>query len=141
MERQVKKVINQDRILSSVPDLTESFEMIERNVSQKSIRSKKSYVNYELDLQIEQTIEFREGLWTCKVCGKTTPGRKQIIQNHAETHMDMEQVCNICSKTFKTRQLLKMHIYHIHAEVFSCDICGKSEMNRTTYRDHKRKNH
>ena len=133
---------NREHILSSVTDLTENFETTEYNVAKIGLKSRKSYANEELNYQIEQIINFDEGLWRCKMCGKTTPGQKQIMQNHAETHIDgRAHDCQSCSKTFKTRQLLKMHIYGIHSELFSCDICGKSEMNRHSYLQHKRKNH
>ena len=97
--------------------------------------------NNEMLLQIEQIIEKNEGLWECKVCGKTTP-RRSYIQNHAEIHLEgMSHVCHICSKTFSTSQNMKSHISKIHSELFSCDICEKSGMNRAGYRDHKRKYH
>ena len=76
----------------------------------------KSYVNSELYIQIEQMIERDDLGWRCKVCGKKTAGkRKQIMQNHAETHIEgLANECNICQKTYSTRHLLRMHIYGVH---------------------------
>merc|ERR1712098_850278 len=77
--------------------------------------------------------------WNCKVCGKKTTGQKQIMQHHAETHIKgMAHVCHLCGKRKSTRQLLKVHISGIHSELFSCDVCGKTEMNRSSYKHHKR---
>jgi hypothetical protein len=95
----------------------------------------------ELDLQIEQMIEKREGMWNCKVCGKTA-SKKQIMHRHVETHFEgVEHNCHICGKSASSRRNLQQHIYDIHSELFSCDICGKSGMNRKSYRDHKYKFH
>jgi len=130
------------RIPSSVTDLSENFKTTEYNVAKIGTKSRTSYANKELNIQIEQIIHFDEGSWKCKICGKTTQGKKQIMQNHAETHIEgRAHDCHSCSKTFKTRQLLKMHIYGFHSELFSCDICGKAEMNRHAYLYHRRNNH
>ena len=97
--------------------------------------------NDELDLKITEMIERNEGVWKCKICGKTSKSNTDISR-HAETHIKgMSHACHLCSKTFPSRPNLRNHISFIHSELFSCDICGKSEMSRTTYRDHKRKNH
>jgi ribosomal protein L37AE/L43A len=83
-------------------------------------------------------IEKNEGLWKCKVCGKTAATR-QHIQNHAERHIEgVSHVCHICSKTLSTRKNLKNHISGNHSELFSCDLCGKSGMTRKEYYNHKR---
>ena len=98
-------------------------------------------MNREVELQIEQIIEKNEGLWECKVCGRTTT-KKRIIQTHAETHIEgVPHVCHICSKTFGSRHNLRMHISNNHSELFTCDICGKSGMNRLAHKNHKRRNH
>jgi ribosomal protein L37AE/L43A len=97
--------------------------------------------NNEILVQLEQMIEKNEGLWKCKVCGKTA-ANKTNLKHHAETHIEgVSHACHICSKTFPTRLYLRQHISGIHSELFSCDICGKSGMNRGAYRMHKMRNH
>ena len=92
------------------------------------------------DIQIEEMIVKNEGVWKCKVCGKTAT--KTNIRNHAETHIEgMSHACNICSKTYPNRQALRVHISGIHSGLFSCDICGKSGMNRKAHRAHKYSQH
>ena len=86
-------------------------------------------------------IEKNEGVWRCKICGKTAP-RNHNIRNHAETHIEgMSHACHICSKTFPNRPCLSAHISGIHSKFFSCDLCDKTGMSRVAYRDHKRRNH
>ena len=86
-------------------------------------------------------IEKNEGVWKCKVCGKTSDIKGNILR-HAERHIEgMSHACHLCSKTFTSRPNLQSHISRIHSELFSCDICGKAGMNRIGYRDHKRRQH
>ena len=97
--------------------------------------------NRDLDLQILEMIEKSNGVWKCKVCGKTAP-HKGNIQRHAESHIKgMSHACHICSKSFPNRNGLSVHIDFIHSELFSCDLCGKSGMNKGSYKEHKRTKH
>ena len=60
--------------------------------------------NTAFDLQILELIAKSEGVWRCKVCGKTTP-KKGHIREHAETHIKRKShVCHIWNKTFPFRQ-------------------------------------
>ena len=95
----------------------------------------------EQSLQLNEMIEKIAGVWICKVCGKTA-SQRQSIQRHAETHLGgMSHACHICSKTFTNTHRLSSHISGIHSELFSCDICGKTGMNRRTYNNHKQTKH
>jgi len=98
-------------------------------------------INNELSLQINEMIEKKEGVWKCKICGKTT--RKIThIRYHAEIHIEgISYPCNICSKTFSNKMGLNKHISDIHSELFSCDFCAKTGMNRKAYTIHKRTQH
>ena len=95
----------------------------------------------ELDVEIEDKIEKHGSIWKCKTCGRTAT-QKTAMRKHAETHIEgMSHACHICSKTFPNRPCLQMHISGIHSQLFSCDLCGKSEMNRGAYNKHKQRNH
>merc|ERR1712179_439905 len=52
--------------------------------------------NNDLDLQILEMIEKSDGMWKCKVCGKTKVD-KSHIREHAESHIEgMSHLCHIC---------------------------------------------
>ena len=95
-------------------------------------------LNTNLDLQIEQMIEKNEGLWKCKVCGKTSRP-KNIIKRHAETHIEgVSHSCHICNKTLSNRPSLKVHIINAHSELsFTCNNCGNTGMTKMAYKKHK----
>ena len=59
--------------------------------------------NSDLDLQIMEMVENSNGVWKCKVCGKTAK-RSGNIKQHAESHIEgMSHACHICNKSFSTR--------------------------------------
>ena len=92
--------------------------------------------NKDLDLQIKEMIEKSDGVYTCKVCGKAGHNYQNMFR-HAETHIEgISHACHICNKSFSTRPTLRNHIL-IHSELLSCDLCGKSGMNKKSYYDHK----
>jgi len=100
-----------------------------------------SNTDKDIDRQVKQMMEKIDGLWECKVCGKTAPHKSNITQ-HVEIHIEnMSHACHICRKTFPTRVYLKGHISGIHSKLFTCDICGKSGMNRIAYVKHNRLTH
>jgi len=97
--------------------------------------------NSDLDLHILEMIEKSDGLWKCKVCGKTYK-RCSHIKVHAESHIEgISLICNICNKSFSNREHLRDHIRKIHSELSSCDLCGKSGMTKGAYNHHKRTQH
>ena len=98
-------------------------------------------VNIDLDLQILQLIEKSDGMWKCKICGKTTL-KKSNMQGHAESHIEgMSHACHICYKSYPNRRSLRGHINEVHTELLSCDLCKKSGMNKGSLRNHKAKQH
>ena len=86
-------------------------------------------------------IEKSDGVWKCKVCGKSST-LKGNIQVHAESHIEgMSHACHICNKSFPNRPTLRIHNNRYHTELFSCDLCGKSGMNRSSLHNHKARQH
>ena len=82
-------------------------------------------------------IEKSDGVWKCKICGKTSPHRGNM-KHHAETHIEgTSHACHICNKSYPTRNGLSSHISSIPSELLSCDLCGKSGMNKASYYMHK----
>ena len=65
--------------------------------------------NDELDYKIEEIIEKIEGVWKCKMCGKTKT-HKSHMKDHAETHIEgISHACHICSRLFSCRKTLQAH--------------------------------
>jgi len=94
-------------------------------------------MNHEIDLQIEQMIEKNGVMQTCKECGKTT-SQKINLKRHVETHIKgFSHICQICNKTFSNRPGLQVHMSGIHSALIACEVCGKTGMNKTSFRNHK----
>ena len=95
--------------------------------------------NHDLDEKLGRIIERSQGLWKCKVCNKTSSKKSNILK-HAETHMQgIKHTCNICMKTYPTRPGLESHVSDVHSKLFSCKICGRTDMNKKALRQsHKR---
>ena len=71
-------------------------------------------VNAELDKQIEEILVKRNGVWTCKVCGKFA-NHKSKLKQHVETHIDgFSHPCGICGKSYRSRNVLRMHLSRDH---------------------------
>ena len=53
--------------------------------------------------------------WTCKVCGKSSMYKRNIL-NHVEAkHVTTAGVaCDVCCKQFKTRDSLRKHMKDAH---------------------------
>jgi len=128
-----------ESIFDSLEELADSFDNSDCALVTLGEENPGLNTNRDLDLQIEQMMEKNEGLWQCKMCGKTSK-KLGNLKNHVETHIEgVTHTCHICNKTTSTRISLQMHISNIHSETFDCNNCGKSGMNKLAYRDHKRR--
>ena len=132
---------NSKNILAFAEESPDSFDF--SNESSKIKVEKKIAVALDnvgdLEDEIKKMIEKNENIWSCKVCGKATT-KKQVIQSHAEIHIEgMSHSCHICKKTFSTRPGRRQHVFDIHSELFDCDFCAKTGMNRKLYKIHKQK--
>ena len=133
--------VGQESVLDSLEELADYFSTSDGTLATIDENNLPLTTKNEVKLQIDQMIEKIEGLWNCNVCGHTS-AKKQDIQNHTERHIvGVSHACHICNKIFSTRNNLNVHISGIHSELVCCDICGKSGMNKQTYRNHKKKYH
>ena len=126
-------VDKENPLIDSYPSLDQELSRVNKNSLE---------MTEEQDIKIRRIIEKHDGVWTCKICGKTA-SHKVHIKNHAETHIEgTSYTCHICRKTFKNKNSLDVHISNIHSNnLFSCNICEKSGMNRYEYVHHRQRNH
>ena len=102
--------------------------------------------NVYLEEKIDLIVEKRDGMWTCKQCGKLDIYRFGI-RRHAETHIEGFSVsCTFCGDTFSRKHMLTNHIKIIHPEEkkpkpFNCDICGKPSQSLRAVKIHRERNH
>merc|ERR1719245_754846 len=125
-EKLSNKDIDQD--LEDFSDDNMPYNSIDMNIKETNLNQE---TNSLLDNQIDAMIEKQEGMWKCKVCSKIS---KNIghIKEHAETHIEgMSHICQICSKTFPNRPGLRFHILRIHSQLISCDVCGRTGLNKS----------
>merc|ERR1711909_11106 len=102
-------------------------------LDQRNQENNQKIAKSDLDVQIKQMIEKSDDVWKCKVCGKTSSNMGNMWQ-HTETHIEgMSHSCHICNKSFSNRPNVRNHIKNIHSKLFSCDLCGKSGMNKMTF--------
>ena len=105
------------------------------------VNNLESAKNNEYDNHLEQMVVKHEGLWMCKVCGKTGKS-KSTLKIHTEKHVEgISHSCSKCHKTFGSRQRLSNHTSRVHSELYSCEFCGKIGLNRGHYTTHKKKYH
>merc|ERR1712179_316018 len=89
--------------------IDESRYVFQSNVGQASEESSESAE--ELDLKIKALLEKSDsGIWHCKECNYKSKFKGQV-KRHVEIHIPgYIYPCHLCSKFFKTRVSLKMHI-------------------------------
>ena len=66
--------------------------------------------------RIYSLIEKRNGVWTCKVCGRTLAKNvPSDISRHAETHIQgLSYTCNQCGTVAKTSMVMANHVSRQH---------------------------
>ena len=112
-------------------------------VEKEDVENNKMNENINIDLQITQLILKSGSFLLCKVCGKTSTISSHM-REHAEMHIEgISQACHICNISLKNRASLRRHInrYHTEQERFSCDICGKSGLIKSSYFQHMSRKH
>merc|ERR1712179_517064 len=128
-------------IISDELELSKEMTYEDGTLDQTNQEKKHNIANSDLNLQKKQLFEKSDGAWKCKVCGKATLNYVNMWQ-HAERHEDgMSHACHICNKSFSNRPGLRCHINQSHSELFFCDLCGKSGMNKQSYYNHKHRQH
>ena len=75
-----------------------------------------SMTSEEIDKKMRELYEKTDEGWKCLVCVYTTKGPKSAnIRVHVETHLDgLVYTCNLCSKEFRSRNILGQHKMNTH---------------------------
>ena len=122
------------------------------DLSSKEIESidGKNSIEHEINEKLDNITNKVDGIWTCLECGKTD-NMKFHLRRHAETHLEgYEHQCLICSKVYKTRSSLKIHVFHCKKGSslaksedgrFSCDQCDATSKTPSALRIHKYRYH
>jgi len=98
---------------SESSDLNEDVSMPVDKMSTQNLQL--NLKSEELEIKIQEMIEKNEGVWTCKVCGKTAM-HKGHIKEHVEIHIDgMSHPCPMCSKSYTRSTGLRHHITSTHS--------------------------
>ena len=76
-----QKIRNDENIIDNPGKIDDSFDIKEVALIQSDEENHVENTDDGLDIQIEEMIEKKEGLWECKVCGKTAK-LKGNLKNH-----------------------------------------------------------
>ena len=69
--------------------------------------------NFDAKAAVDDLVEKTDDGWRCKACGKTT--KTLDIRRHAEMHIEgLSFDCQLCDKTFRSRQILADHKRNNH---------------------------
>merc|ERR1719391_1153175 len=89
--------------------------------------AEQSEVNAELDRRISDMIVRQDGGWVCTVCGKQA-NHKSKLKQHAETHLQgYSHPCIMCGKTYRSRNVLRMHMSRDHRSKGHMDQMPKAD--------------
>ncbi|XP_054276729.1 zinc finger protein 658B-like [Macrosteles quadrilineatus] len=81
--------------------------------------------------------------FTCTRCDQQFETASKLL-NHKRKHLKEEQppevaFCEICGKTYKSREIYKRHLRnHSDEKPFKCDVCGAAFKQRVTLKTHSR---
>ena len=94
--------VNEAKSVTKTKVATDEKIIVSTSVSAQDI----DQISAEISKHIERLID---GTYKCALCGKTS-NQNSHIRTHIETHMEgLQFPCQICGKTFRSRQVLYNH--------------------------------
>jgi len=95
-----------------LPVITNALASFEEVGSKSMISDDIQKINDKIEEYIARD---DQGIYNCTYCGKIGDKYKSHIKNHIETHLDgLSFPCQLCDKTFRSRNSLSLHIYRQH---------------------------
>ncbi|XP_052815846.1 zinc finger protein 37 homolog isoform X2 [Mya arenaria] len=76
------------------------------------------------------------GYLSCDPCGKLFQNKHEY-DRHIESHKKDSELCNVCNRTFRNKNLLNFHLKRNHGVVdYHCKYCGETSDDKKTLKKH-----
>ena len=103
-----RKKLSRERKITQVQNESMDITVAAISITQEDIAN----VSEKLNEHIE-TCE--DGIYKCKLCGKTENKRRDAMRYHIETHMEgLSYTCRICQKSFRSKNSYFTHKTRFH---------------------------
>lgn len=122
----------------SKPDLKKRLAKSKSSLSKrKGISSKRKDPNLkDANGKASRRSKFEDESSLCPVCGKWFP-QSRALRQHLHKHSGIMHKCGKCTKTFSTRELMKVHEQrHLRIRGFPCEVCGSTFSSSYLSRKH-----
>ena len=110
--------VDDDYMIETEKIIKENLKINPRKLSRPMMVANNSAVNdiEKIDEKIgEYIVRGEDGNYSCGYCGKTGDKWKNNMRHHVETHLEgLSYPCQICDKTFRSRNALSCHKYQYH---------------------------
>lgn len=122
----------------SRPDLNKRLVKSKTSLSKsKGVSSKRKDPNLrDAKRKTSRRSKFEDESSLCPVCGKSFP-QSRALRQHLQKHSGIMHKCGKCTKTFSTRELMKVHEQrHLRIRGFPCEVCGSTFSSNYLSRKH-----
>ena len=112
------------KILENLPIKCKSCDFITPDCCKMRAhnRSHTSGTEQDLNSKVDKHIEKVDGIWKCKVCGKTFKSKTKL-RYHVETHIpELKYTCTFCDMQLNTRNSREDHIRRKHKNILEVEV-------------------
>ncbi|RZC32447.1 hypothetical protein BDFB_001481 [Asbolus verrucosus] len=126
-------------LLTTEDDCTDILNNIATNEQfERLMSSETNFVDEFIDEMKKETRKV-ENTFKCFQCSKVFKTKK-LLKKHLFIHTGVRKfACDICSKTFKYRYEVDVHKKSHNKPTFQCDICSKMFIHKSHLTTHRRK--